>query len=58
MRFVIASATEAELRVLHDNCQKGMILRLMLKEMGHPQPKTPVHCDHATAVGIANNSIK
>ncbi len=26
--------------------------------MGHPQPKTPVHCDNATAVGIANNTIK
>jgi hypothetical protein len=26
--------------------------------MGHLQPKTPVHCDNATAVGIANNTIK
>jgi hypothetical protein len=26
--------------------------------MGHPQPKTPVHCDNTTAVGIANNTIK
>jgi hypothetical protein len=26
--------------------------------MGHPQPKTPVHCDNATAVGIGNNTIK
>jgi hypothetical protein len=26
--------------------------------MGHPQPKTPVHCNNATAVGIANNTIK
>jgi hypothetical protein len=26
--------------------------------MGHPQPKNPVHCDNATAVGIANNTIK
>ena len=26
--------------------------------MGHPQPKTPIHCDNATTVGIANNSIK
>ena len=26
--------------------------------MGHPQPQTPVHCDNATAVGIANNTIK
>jgi hypothetical protein len=26
--------------------------------MGHPQPQTPVHCDNATAMGIANNTIK
>ncbi len=26
--------------------------------MGNPQPKTPVHCDNITAVGIANNTIK
>jgi hypothetical protein len=26
--------------------------------MGHPQPKKSVHCDNATAVGIANNTIK
>jgi hypothetical protein len=26
--------------------------------MGHPQPKTPVHCDNAMAAGIANNTIK
>jgi hypothetical protein len=26
--------------------------------MSHPQPKTPDHCNNATAVGIANNTIK
>ena len=26
--------------------------------MGHPQPQTPTRCDNATAVGIANNTIK
>jgi hypothetical protein len=26
--------------------------------MGHQQPQSPVHCDNATAVGIANNAIK
>ena len=26
--------------------------------MGHPQPNTPIHCNNATAVGIANNTIK
>ncbi len=58
LRFVIASAVETELGALYHNCQMGMIFRLTLTEMGHPQPKTPVHCNNATAVKIANNSIK
>jgi hypothetical protein len=58
LRFVVASAAEAELGALYHNCQTGIIFRLTLEDMGHPQPKTPVHCDNATAVGIANNTIK
>jgi hypothetical protein len=37
---------------------KGIIFRLTLTEMGHLQPKTPVHCNNTTAVGMANNSMK
>ena len=58
VRFVVASAAEAELGALYDNCQKGIVYRDILKDMGHPQPCTPVHCDNATAVGIANNLVK
>ena len=58
LRFVVASAAEAELGALFLNCQEGMIFRLTLEDLGHPQPKIPVHCDNATAVGIANNTIK
>ena len=58
MRFVVASAAEAELGALFRNCQDGIIFRLTLADMGHPQPKTPVHCNNATAVGIANNTVK
>jgi hypothetical protein len=58
LRFVVASAAEAELGALYHICQMGIIFRLTLTEMGHPQPKTPVHCDNAMAVGIENNSIK
>jgi hypothetical protein len=58
MRFVVASMAEAKLGTLYHNCQTGMIFRLTLKEMGHPQPKTPVYCTKAKAVGIATNSIK
>jgi len=35
-----------------------MIFRLTLKDLGHPQPKTPVHYNNAPAVGISNNTIK
>jgi hypothetical protein len=54
IRFVVASAAEAELGALFHNCQTGIIV----EDMGHPQPKTPVHCNNATAVGIANNNVK
>ena len=40
------------------NCKEGKIIRLILEELGHPQPPTPVHCDNATAVGIANDTVK
>lgn len=58
LKFVVASAAEAELGALFLNCKEGKIIRLTLHELGHPQPPTPVHCDNATAVGIANNTVK
>jgi len=57
-QFIVASAAEAELSALFRNCQDGIIFRLTLSNLGHPQPKTPVHCDNATAVGIASNTVK
>ena len=58
LRFVVASAAEAELGALFHNCQDGIIFRQTLNDLGHPQPRTPVHCNNATAVGIANNTVK
>lgn len=58
IKFTVASAAEAELGALFLNCREGKIIRLTLEELGHPQPATPVHCDNATAVGIANDTIK
>jgi hypothetical protein len=58
IRFVVASAAEAELGALFHNCQTGIIFRSILKDMGHPQPRTLVHCDNATAVSIANQTFK
>jgi hypothetical protein len=58
LKFVVVSAAEAELGALFHNYQDGIIFQKTLADMGHLQPKTPVHCDNATAVGIANNTIK
>jgi hypothetical protein len=58
LHFVVASTAEAELRALLLNCKEGIIFHLTLEELGHPQPKTHVHCNNAMAVGIANNTVK
>jgi hypothetical protein len=46
LRFVVASAAEAELGALFLHCEEGIIFRRTLEELGHPQPRTPVHCDN------------
>ena len=58
LKCVVASATEAVLGALFMNCQEGIIFKTTLKDLGHPQPRIPIHCDNATAVGIVNNTIK
>ena len=54
----MASAAEAELGALFMNANEGEILRLILHELGHPQPPTPIHCDNKTAASIANDTVK
>ncbi len=54
----MASAAEAELGALFCNCQDGIMFWTTLHNLGHPQPRTPVHCDNATAIGIASNTVK
>jgi hypothetical protein len=58
LKFVVSSAVEAELAALFLNAKAGKIIRLILKELGHPQLPTPIHCDNQTATGIANNTVK
>ena len=56
--FVVASAAEAELAALFLNAKEGKIIRLILEELGHTQPATPMHCENQTATGIANSTVK
>ena len=54
----MASAAEAELGALFLNCKEGKILWLILQELGHLQPPTPIHCDNANATRISNDTVK
>ena len=58
LKFVAASVAEAELGALFLNVKQGRIARLILQEMGHPQPPTPISCDNSTTCGIVNDTIK
>jgi hypothetical protein len=58
LRFVVTSATEADLDALFFNCKQATIFRLTLEKMGHPQPPTPINCNNSTAMGIVNNTVK
>ena len=58
LKLVAASAAEAELGALFLNAQEAKVIRLVLEELGHPQPPTPIHVDNTTTGGIVNNTIK
>jgi hypothetical protein len=58
LKIVAASAAEAELGALFVNTKEARVIRLILSELGHPQPPTPIHIDNTTAVGIVNSTIK
>jgi hypothetical protein len=58
LNFVAASAAEAKLGALFLNAQDAKVFQLILAELGHPQPFTPIHTDNTTTVSIVNNTIK
>jgi hypothetical protein len=58
LKLVAASAAEAELGALFLNAQEAKVLQLILTELGHPKPLTPIHIDNTTTVVIVNNMIK
>ncbi len=57
LKLVAASAAKAELGALFLNSQEAKVIRLILAELGHPQPPTPIHVDNTTAVVIVNKTI-
>ena len=58
LKLVAALAAEAELGALFLNAQVAKVIHLVLEELGHPQPPTPIHDDNTTTVGIVNNTVR
>ena len=53
LKLVVASAVETELGgVLFLYCKECNIIRLVLEELGHKQPTTPVYCYSITVADI------
>lgn len=55
---VTGSVAESEYGSMFINGQIGHWLRVILEDLGYPQPPTLILCDNETAVKIANNSCK
>ena len=54
----MSSATEAELAALYIKEREAVYIRIILEEMGHKQPPTPIQTDNSTAEGIVNNRVQ
>ena len=49
IRAVMSSTVEAELGALFINAKTAVLLQQTLIKLGHPQPRTPMQTDNATA---------
>ena len=58
IKAVMSSAAEPEIGALYMNAQQLLPLRITCKELGHPQPPTPMRTDNITASGIINKTCK
>jgi hypothetical protein len=58
IKHVISSATEAELAGLYIMAREAVYIRIVLEEMGHKQPPTPLQTDIAMAEAVTNGKMQ
>jgi hypothetical protein len=58
IKNVMSSATEAELAALYIMAREAVYIRIILEEMGHKQPPTPIQTDNAMADAVINGKIQ
>jgi hypothetical protein len=52
------SATKAELAGLYIMAREAVYIRIILEELDHVQPPTPVQTDNAMADGVINGKVQ
>ena len=57
IKHVMSSATEAELAALYIMAREAVYIRIILEEMGHKQPPTPMQTDNAMAEEVINSTV-
>ena len=58
IKNVMSSATEAEIAALYIVARECVYIRIILEEMGHAQPPTPIQTDNMTAEGVVNSKVQ
>jgi hypothetical protein len=58
IKHVMASATEAELAALYIVAREAVYIRIILEELGHKQPATPLQTDNSMADAVCNGKIQ
>jgi hypothetical protein len=54
----MSSMAKAKLGALYINARETIPMQLLLKEMGHKQPPTPIQTDNSTTHGVVTNNIQ
>ena len=57
IKFVMSSASEAELGAMFITAQEMVMMRQTLQEMKWPQPKSPLQTENSAAACVVNNTI-
>ena len=58
IKHVMTLATEAELAGLYIMAREAIYIRIILEEMGHKQPPTPLQTDNSMANGVVNGKVQ
>ena len=57
IKHVMTSATEAELAGLYIMAREAIYIRIILEELGHKQPPTPLQTDNSMAEAVTSGKI-